>query len=225
VAYCWSCNTPDEFVRRLVSGFLTHGYVFYVAGHVPEPKDPRQVEKKLASRYDLETSKGSRVRRKQRGIANLALLRFRRFFILLATHGRHRFFEEEGDRIRDFRRQPLLFSGYSVSLRRDGCDASRWRGSVRMAPVEYRILKRAFIARALDASSDLSVRLGNLPFEPYAPVRRQLLNVLRAVNRTRKRACLEVLPPAVLRLSRLSRTEPSAAPRRPSEGRGGTTAR
>lgn len=41
-----------------------------------------------------------------------------------------------------------------------------------------------------------------LRFEPYAPVRRQLLNLLRTVNRTRKRAGFEPLPVECLRLKR-----------------------
>jgi hypothetical protein len=44
--------------------------------------------------------------------------------------------------------------------------------------------------------------LSRIPFEPYAPVRRQLLNILRAVNRRRRAAGLERVPHTVLRLRR-----------------------
>ena len=43
---------------------------------------------------------------------------------------------------------------------------------------------------------------GMLRFEPYAPVRRQLLNLLRAVNRARKQAGFEPVPVECLRLKR-----------------------
>ncbi|MBU0717022.1 MAG: hypothetical protein KJ749_02135 [Planctomycetes bacterium] len=43
---------------------------------------------------------------------------------------------------------------------------------------------------------------GLVDFEPYAPVRRQLLNLLRAVNRARKEAGLEPVPMSCLRLKR-----------------------
>ena len=33
-----------------------------------------------------------------------------------------------------------------------------------------------------------------LPFEPYAPVRRQMLNLLRAVNRVRRQAGFKPVP-------------------------------
>jgi hypothetical protein len=41
-----------------------------------------------------------------------------------------------------------------------------------------------------------------LPFEPYAPVRQQLLIILRAVNRARKAAGLEPVPWTCIRLKR-----------------------
>ena len=40
------------------------------------------------------------------------------------------------------------------------------------------------------------------PFEPYAPIRRQLLKLLRKVNRVRKRAGYAILPPEVLPMRR-----------------------
>lgn len=40
------------------------------------------------------------------------------------------------------------------------------------------------------------------PFEPYAPIRRQLLKLLRKVNRVRKRAGFAILPPDILPMRR-----------------------
>lgn len=44
--------------------------------------------------------------------------------------------------------------------------------------------------------------IARIPFEPYAPVRRQLLNILRAVNRVRQAAGFESVPVSALRLRR-----------------------
>jgi hypothetical protein len=46
--------------------------------------------------------------------------------------------------------------------------------------------------------------LRSLPFEPYAPVRRQYLELLRLVNKRRKAAGLAVAPFTALRLRRRS---------------------
>jgi len=48
----------------------------------------------------------------------------------------------------------------------------------------------------------VAVELSVVPFEPYAPVRRQLLNLLRGINRVRQQAGFEALPPTCLRLRR-----------------------
>ena len=42
-------------------------------------------------------------------------MRFERFFVLIATRGEHRFFEDEAGSVRDVRRTPIWFAGYAVS--------------------------------------------------------------------------------------------------------------
>src|SRR5262249_15554588 len=147
-----------------------------------EGKDPGAVDEKLIGRYGIDISKWARARRKQAGNANLRYLRYGRFFILLATHGQHRFFEEEAACIKDIRRTPLKFSGYAVSFRGG-------HPHVRIEQEEYQNLKAYFVERAVHRSLPaLEKELADVTFEPYAPVRRQLLCILRAVNRARKEA-------------------------------------
>ena len=108
--------TVEGFVQQLAVACLPKGYWFYVAGWVPEGKAPEVVDAKLIARYGIGVSKWTRARRKMAGSANLQYLRRGRFFLLLATHGRHAFFEEEAS-IRDVRRVPIRFEGYSISFR------------------------------------------------------------------------------------------------------------
>jgi len=49
---------------------------------------------------------------------------------------------------------------------------------------------------------NLALAFYDFPFEPYAPVRRQLLMLLREVNAVRRRAGFQVLPIEVLPLRR-----------------------
>jgi len=49
---------------------------------------------------------------------------------------------------------------------------------------------------------ELSRELWNLPYEPYAPVRRQFLNLLRIINQHRRTAGQPAVPPDCLRLRR-----------------------
>lgn len=194
--YRCEAGSVAGFVQQLAVGYLAHGYWFYVAGTVPDRKDPRDVDRKLVERYGIDVSKWSRARRKRAGEANLQYLRYGRSFVLLATHGRHPFFAEEGEAVRDARRVPIRFHGYALSHRGG-------HPHVRVEQGEYARLKAHFLDLAVRRSVDnLMAELGRLPFEPYAPVRRQLLAVLRGVNRARKTAGLELVPATCLRFRR-----------------------
>ena len=184
------------FVQHLAVSYLANGYWFYVRGVIPGNKDPRVVDAKLVDRYRIDISKWARVRRKRAGLANLQYLRFERTFLLLATHGVHRFFEEEKPTIRDARRVPIRFRGYSISYRGG-------HAHVRIAQERFQELKSYFTELATRRPKEvLEEELGRIPFEPYAPVRRQLLTLLRAVNRARKEQGLASVERSCFRFKR-----------------------
>ena len=127
-------------------------------------------------------------------------IRYGRFFVLMATRGEHRFFTDEPT-FRDIRRDSLSFAGYSIGYKL-GADR-KWHVSVRIHPSEYLKLKAYFLDLATRRSvQKLSLEFQRIPFEPYAPVRRQFLNILRAVNRKRKTAGFELLAVGALQLRR-----------------------
>lgn len=124
--------------------------------------------------------------------------------MLCATEPRegHRFYEEHAAaQIRNIREQPIAFGGYSIGWHR-GADR-RWHVSVRIHPERYRSLKAYLLdlarRRSVEQMADEFAELG---FEPYAPVRRQLLSLLKAVNGERKVAGMTQLPVECLRLKR-----------------------
>ncbi|KAB2958563.1 MAG: hypothetical protein F9K13_13220 [Candidatus Methylomirabilis oxygeniifera] len=198
--YRCEAETEAGFVQQLAVSYLGHGFCFYVAGEIPATKDPATIDAKLIARYGIGISRWARARRKKAGFANMHYLRFGRFFVLLATHGEHRFFRDE-PRFKDARRDPIRFAGYSISLKR-GRDG-RLHPSVRIHPDEYRKLKAYFLDLAPHRTiENLAAAFAAVPFERYAPVRRQLLNIWRAANRAREQAGYEPAPLAILRLRR-----------------------
>jgi hypothetical protein len=204
------CETTsiEGFVQLVACNLLPHGYWFYVAGRVPDGKDPRAVDAKLVGKYAANVSPPARAARKRRGLANLRYVRHGRFFVLLATRGEHPFFEQEAASIRDIRRVPLKVAGYWISYRRgqrtrDGRPDPAWHAHVQIAPRRFRELRAYFAEMATRWSANrLCLEFYRLPFEPYAPIRRQLLRLLREVNNRRKRAGLELLPFEVLPMRR-----------------------
>ncbi|HUQ95145.1 MAG TPA: hypothetical protein VM120_25935 [Bryobacteraceae bacterium] len=198
----------EGFVQQLAVAYIAHGYYFYVSGFIPEGKDPETVDRKLLDKYGVRLSKFARYRRKALGQASLQYLRFERFFVMIATHGKHPFFWTEkeggeGERIKDVRRTPLRFAGYSLSSRRKSGTGSTLVTHVRVDQEVYLEMRDAFVDQASKRSKAyLEYQFWNFPFEPYAPVRRQAVSIFTRVNRARKEAGLELLRTTCLRLKR-----------------------
>ena len=202
MAYRCVATSVAGFVQQLAVAYIAHGYWFYVTGRVPESKDPVSVDRKIIHQYGIDVSKWARTRRKKMGQARVQYLRYDRFFVIVATHGEHPFFAAEGNQVRDIRRQPLHFMGYSIGCRK-GRDGQKWHPSVRIAREMCRELKARYAAIAVHRPvEELCRELRGLDYEPYAAVRDQLLGILRAVNRCRQAAALELVPWRALWLRR-----------------------
>jgi hypothetical protein len=197
VPYRFEVGSLEGLIQQLAQSLLPNGYHFYVMGRVPEGKDPRAVDAKLMYRYGVAVSKFTRARRKRAGLSNVAYLRLGRMFLLLATPGRgHPFFEEERASIRDARKTPIKVGGYAVAFRGG-------RASVRIERETFKLIKGHFVGSALSRSAEsLEAALLALPFEPYRPVRRQLFEVVRLVNRRRKLAGLPLVSGSAIRWHR-----------------------
>ena len=217
----YEATTLGGFVQQIAVSYVANGYFFYVTGRVPERKDPRLLDRKFAETYGLDISKWARSRRKQSGYANVRYIRFERFFVLLATAGEHEFFANEGKLIRDVRRVPLKFGGYSMSHRGG-------HSHVRIEQETYKMVKAHLVDLAVRrTASSLEAEFRGLPFEPYRPVVRQVLNILRAVNRARKAAGYQPVPAASLRMFReiyrpFAPVSPMRAAEQPKRGNAGT---
>jgi hypothetical protein len=200
VPYRCVATTAAGFVQQLAVSYIGHGYWFYVTGEIPSRKDPAATDRKLIDHYGIGISKWARARRKRAGLANLHYLRHDRFFVLLASKGEHRFFEEEKG-FKDVRRDSISFDGYSIGYKLD--TRGVWHPSVRIHPKIYSDLKAYFSERATKHSpQSIMEELFHLPFEPYAPIRVQLLCLYRTINRLRSAAGLETVPRSAVRLRR-----------------------
>jgi len=197
--YRYLATSPGGFVQQLAVGYIARGYHFYSFSVVPEGKDPLKVDAKLIARYGVDVSKWARMRNKREGVANVQYLRYDRFFVIVATGGTGRFFQDEP--YRDFRRRSLYFAGYSIAHRAD--QDGTLHPSVRLSPTQYGLLKSWFLELAVRRTcAELCRAFQRLDVEAYAPVRRQLLNVHRAVNDARDAAGLEPVPMSCLPLRR-----------------------
>jgi hypothetical protein len=187
-------TTVAGFVQQLAVNYVARGYYFYVTGTIPEGKDPAKTDRKIIEQYGIDISKWARARCKRAGLANVHYLRHDRFYVIIATRGEHPFFTAERNQIRNVVKQPVRFNGYAIGVGRSRLDRSL-HVSVRIQREIFRELlaqfKRAAVQRTVE---ELCRELRALPFEPFAPVRDQCAILLRAVNRLRKTAGLELVP-------------------------------
>lgn len=102
----------------------------------------------------------------------------------------------EGANVRDARRDAVKYAGYSVGFRGGHVQ-------VRIDLPRYRELKAWFEEHATRRGvAALANAFYELPFEPYALVRRQQFHILRAVNRRRKAAGMPLVPKECIWLKR-----------------------
>lgn len=201
-------TSPEGLVQQLAVSYLRHGYWYYVTGRIKRGKDPEAIDRKLIEKYGIDISQRERSRRKRRGLANLQYIRYQNWFVIMATEGHHAFKQQERDQIRDVRRVPIKFEGYSISYRRCGQTPAgggppKWRSCVRIDNETYRDLKGFFLDRACHRSvKNLADDFGRVPFVRYAPVRRQLLTLLKTANAARAAMDYELVPISALRLRR-----------------------
>ena len=194
MSYQCVATSVAGFVQQLAVNYVARGYYFYVTGTIPEGKDPAKTDAKIMGQYGIDISKWARARRRKGGLANVQYLRHGRFYVIIATHGEHPFFAAERNQIRNIRKQPLRFHGYAIGVGRSRLDRSL-HASVRIQRGVFRELLARFKQIAVQRTvEELCRELRVLPFEPFAPVRDQFRIILRAVNRLRKTAGLELVP-------------------------------
>lgn len=219
MTYRFEAATPESVVQLIAASYLRHGYYWYVTGTIPDGKDPSSIDQKLIAKYGIDVSEWERTRRKKRGLANAQYIRFERWFILMVTEGHHPLKAPtrkggEKEQLKDARRVPIRFRGYSISYRRSGItpkgadptddSVRKWHAHVRIDEPTYRRLKAHFIDRACHRSPEnLTRELAAISFARYAPIRRQLLTLLRMINEARKPLGYEQLSYRALNLRRV----------------------
>ncbi|TWU49430.1 hypothetical protein [Rubripirellula reticaptiva] len=214
--YRYVATSKAGFIRQLVN-YARHGYVFYVKGHVRKGLDPERVDDKLLGLYDVRKTDAQRHWRKKNGNCNFQYLRFERTWVLLLTPGEQpaEFMKRERNNIRNLERgEPLAVCGYSICRvmgdfirNRDKPEDTtgavrdtKRRVRVQISKSEFKELKGEFLRHARTRSEDwYRLKFYHSGFEPYAPIRKQLLDLLRMVNAARAPHGLPKIKPDCIR--------------------------
>ena len=173
--YRYLARSRGAFVQQVAVGLVARGYFFYSKAIMPEGKDLLAIDRKLDQKYGFAMSKWQRSRL-PRDQARVQYLRFNRTFVLLATEGEHRFFEEESQQL-DIRRVPLKAFGYSISAK--WCTKKgAWRPSVRLTATHLAEVEWALVGE-LNRGTNLEECIRGLDLLWFSPVRRQVYRLVK----------------------------------------------
>lgn len=215
--YRYVATSRAGFIKQLVL-YARHGYIYYVKGHVRDGLDSERVDKKILDLYDVRKTDAQRYWKKQQGIANFQYLRFERNWVLMVTPGERpeQFTEREKNNVRNLEREdePLIVEGYSIRRvmgeyirNRDKPEGvkgplrdTKKRVRVQISQAAFRNLTARFLTHARKRSEEwYRMQFYHCGFEPYAPVRKQLLDLLRMVNDARAPHRLPKIKPDCIR--------------------------
>lgn len=205
--YKFVATSRSGFVQQVACSYVCRGYRYHVSGSIPERIEPADFDEKMLTKYGIRKTEGQRYYAKSVGRANVQYIRFGRDWLMLATDGDHLWHECEAGNRRDHSRgEPINFQGYAIYLK-DGlyrpfcCKRDRTgaperddkkRVRVQIARKPFKELKAEFLALANKRNVGwLAGKIYSVPYEPYAPVRQQMLEILHAVNRKRKKQGLK----------------------------------
>ena len=73
------------FLQVLSANYLPAGCIFYVQGLLKPHMDARAIAANIIARYEIAISKDARHWRKTQGMAVVHILRYRQFYLLLAS--------------------------------------------------------------------------------------------------------------------------------------------
>ncbi|MCA9201157.1 MAG: hypothetical protein KDA87_26635 [Planctomycetales bacterium] len=189
--YRYQTKSIDGFLSQLVRYIANGGHYFYIRVKVPIGKDPQAAAEKLLDRYKIRKSRWQRKRRHLKETASIHLLLHRDVIVVILTKGRHeQFYLDHQSQVRDIRRTALKVFGYSVRYGFSEIERRR-KVFIRLDAKAYRKLKVHMLSIcAWDAyreKSEMERQFRNLRYQPYEPVFEQLLAIVKAVNRARRR--------------------------------------
>ncbi len=188
--YQFEARNVAAFVSQIVR-YVASGHYFYVRVLIPDKKELASVDAKLVERYNVSKKRWQRKRRHLKETAGIHYLRCNRCAVLMLTKGKHEaFYRDHGENIRDIRREALKVFGYSIRFGFSE-QTKAWKVSVRLDRETYRKVREHLLAccvwDAYREASRLEREFSRLPYQPYEPVFKQLVSVLQAVNRQRRR--------------------------------------
>lgn len=196
MAYKCVARNIDEFLHQ-VTRLVGTGHYFFFSCLLGPDDDPAKLDWKIVNAWNLDLPYWKRAARHRGRAPSIHYLRFGSFYALLGTKGRggggepHAFFTEYP--VVDIRRYSMRCFGYSIRYPKSAKTGKR-QLFVRLDDDAKAYLRTVLIRKATQprfAERDAFEReVQSLPYQWYKPVRGQVKEIVREVNKIRRRAGL-----------------------------------
>ena len=214
--YRYETKNIDGFLSQLIR-YVRQGKCFYYQRFlVPEHKEPQAICERLIDEYDIRKRRWERKSRNLGETARIHLLLHGHLFVILLGYGKHdkfradhgfeRFKIKRGRTIElpkglpDIRRDSLKAFGYSI---RFNTDRREPKVMVRLDDETRRKLKAHMMTIATwDCYRDkkrMEREFSRLHYQPYEPVYDELVSIVGAVNKVRRRRGFEKISEGCVR--------------------------
>ncbi len=179
----YSTQNLGQFLFRLAVYYLAHGYYFYVLQELPEGGDYEEIDRRIATKYQVTGSRMARLRVRASGESAIRYLRWRRYALILACEGdrKHRFFLTE--QWQDIRVNPLVVSRYSVGV-------AGGKPTVRLRAERFEVVAQQMERIALHRLAKVQSYFDRITPFGFKGLQEQKRQIARLVNKRRRRAGL-----------------------------------
>jgi hypothetical protein len=177
----YDVDSLGVFLRKIAFDYLRHGYKRYIFRTIPEGKDLKMIDLKVIQYYQVSFCRSTRLRRAQKGLANVVYLRYGNRFILTASDGLNEAFDKT--HFLHFHQHPLLVDGYTIGVKQN-------KPCVMVQPRRWAMIRNNVLAIALHNQAKVeNLFLAISPFS-FPEVIRQKRKLLDEVNKKRHLAGL-----------------------------------
>lgn len=185
--HSYEITTLGQFLFKVVHHFADHGFYYYVFWELPEARDLKKIDQKIAIRYGADQPRWKRFQDRQKGRVVVRYCRYDRHALLITTEGKREeslFFERE--RWDDLRVNPIRIWKYSIGVYQE-------KGELRLRKETIRSAERVLERVALEPDGSAQKYLNGISPFTYPGIIRQKKKLVRNVNKRRHEAGLKPL--------------------------------
>lgn len=199
----WWFTSEIKAITYAKCYLLLRGYHYAVSVEVKRGRDLVQVDEKIHRDYDITYDKAKAKRRRDKGLANVRMIRYDRSILVLATHGEQpNFFASP--KVVNLKKQWLSFGKHKIRI----VDGGKERVRIRVREGTFDSTLQNIKREARGNREELEAKIRNLNWYWSKDTLNQRCLILKRVNQVRKSHSQSLLQYEAIKKHKKTRTDP-----------------